>query len=318
MVIDAWYRRAARKGLLLAIAWGCGWEFTADFGLAQEKIESDVSRMAEVSGGWAVEWFDEILNAPNPAARDHLLRAGFAAGPQIVPILEAALADDRTAEFAAQLLAFMGHDRALRILQKLVHDPRDLALKRFFYGALGEFNTPRSREALVNAVARADREPDPAVTEMAILALTVASYPPAIERLTKTLAGITDVVIREELESALEVMNLRAAYLERARQEAPDGFSVEQTVEGYFAPALEAAPLDSQIQLRTEDLTFSPNSSRVLARVRLVGPEGAATYDMVLQKRLGSWELASVWTVSLDERKRTFQPESEESDRRPR
>ena len=317
MVIDAWYRHAARKGLLFAIVWGCELEFSADFGLTQEQVESDISRTGAMSNDWAVELFDEVLNAPNPAARDHLLRAGFAAGPQIVPSLEVALADDRTAEFAAQLLAFMGHDRALRILQQLVDDPRNLALKRFFYGALGEFNTPRSQETLVNVVARANEEPDSEVTEMAILALTVASYPQAIERLTDLVAGIRDVVIRDELESALEVMKLRAAYLEQARQEAPDGFSVEQTVEGYFAPALAVAPRDSRIQLRTEDLTFSPNSSRALARVRLVGPEGAAAYDMVLQKQLGSWELASVWTISLEVRKRTFQPESKESNRSP-
>ena len=31
-------------------------------------------------GGWAVILLDEVLNVPNRAARDHLLRAGFAAG----------------------------------------------------------------------------------------------------------------------------------------------------------------------------------------------------------------------------------------------
>ena len=45
-----------------------------------------------------------------------LFHASFAAGPDLVPFLEASLKDDRTAEFAAQSLAFIGGDKALKIL----------------------------------------------------------------------------------------------------------------------------------------------------------------------------------------------------------
>ena len=153
--------------------------------------QDEIEEFDEVQdfGGWAVILLDEVLNVPNRAARDHLLRAGFATGPRILPQLEKALEDDRTAEFAAQLLAFMGNNRALRTLQKLVDDPRDLGLKRFFYGALGEFNTPRTRQTLLDVVGRADDEPDPIVTEMAILALTVLADPSLIPLLGEVRAG---------------------------------------------------------------------------------------------------------------------------------
>ncbi len=271
-------------------------------------------------GTWAVILMDEILNAPNPAARDHLLRSGFAAGSGIIPSLEKALADDRTAEFAAQLLAFFGNDRALNVLQKLEKDPRDLALRRFFYGALGEFNTPNSREKLLQVVSQADSEQDVAVTEMAILALTVASDPAAAGRLKELSSGLGSILIQDELQSAVEVMDIRAGYLERARKEFPDGFSVQQAVEGYFVGAgigdvatgrgpggTRPGSALPPVQLHIENLTFSPNSLRVLARVRLEDPEGSASYDLVLQQRLGSWEMASVWTVSVDRNTRDFQ-----------
>ena len=271
-------------------------------------------------GTWAVILMDEILNAPNPAARDHLLRSGFAAGARIIPHLNKALADDRTAEFAAQLLAFYGNDRALSILQKLEMDSRDLALRRFFYGALGEFNTPNSREKLLQVVSQADSEQDVTVTETAILALTVASDPAVAGRLKELSSGIGSILIQDELLSAVEVMYIRAEYLERARKEFPDGFSVQQAVEGYFVgagigigttgrgpegtrPGSELPP----VKLHIENLTFSPNQLRVLARVRLEDPEGSASYDLVLQQRLGSWEAASVWTVSVDRNRRNFQ-----------
>src|SRR5271157_522018 len=50
-------------------------------------------------GDWAPELLDAILSSPNADARDSLLDAAFAAGPALVPQLEAALKDDRTAEF---------------------------------------------------------------------------------------------------------------------------------------------------------------------------------------------------------------------------
>jgi hypothetical protein len=273
-------------------------------------------------GGWAVILLDEVLNVPNRSARDHLLRAGFAAGPLIQPQLEKALEDDRTAEYAAQLLAFMGNNRALRTLQKLVDDPRDLGLKRFFYGALGEFNTPRTRQTLLDVVGRADNEPDPTVTEMAILALTVLADPSLIPSLEEVRGRTVDPVIRDDIENAVEVIRCRANHLEKVRSGANSELTLEQAVEAYFVADLgwdnnsemegEATdPSSAPLKVEIEDLTFAPNSSRALARVRLSNPAVAATYELVLQKRGPSWVVASVWMVSLQESERVFQPPSQ-------
>src|SRR5579862_1721652 len=128
-----------------------------------------------IPGDWAPELLDAILTSPSPDARDALLDATFAAGPPIIPQLEAALKDDRTAEFAAQSLAFIGGPKAFTILGKLVADPRDLDLRRFFYGALGELRTPEATRFLMDAVTHSDAEPDRTVTEAAIIALTARS-----------------------------------------------------------------------------------------------------------------------------------------------
>jgi len=109
-------------------------------------------------GDWAPELLDAMLSSPNSDSHDALLDAAFAAGPAIVPQLEAALKDDRTAEFAAQSLACIASPKALEILSKLVSDPRDLDLRRFYYGALGEFDGPEAAKVLLYALDQADAE----------------------------------------------------------------------------------------------------------------------------------------------------------------
>ena len=88
-------------------------------------------------GDWAVDLLYRMLSSANPQAADDLLRAAAAAGPEIIPQLEEGLKEDGTAEFAAQALAYIGGPKALEILWKAVGDPRDLNLRRFYYGALG-------------------------------------------------------------------------------------------------------------------------------------------------------------------------------------
>ena len=46
---------------------------------------------------WAPQLLDAMLRSPNPEAAEALLHASFAAGPDLVPFLEASLKDDRTA-----------------------------------------------------------------------------------------------------------------------------------------------------------------------------------------------------------------------------
>src|SRR5712692_2769751 len=87
---------------------------------------------AEESEDWAPQLLDAVLSSPNPEARDALYRAAFASGATLLPQLQAALKDDRTAEFAAQSLAFIGGDKALEVLASLESDRRDLNLRRFF------------------------------------------------------------------------------------------------------------------------------------------------------------------------------------------
>jgi hypothetical protein len=282
-------------------------------------------------GTWAVELLDAIERSPNPEAQDALYRAAVAAGPAIVPQLEEALKDDRTAEFAAQALAFIGGAQAMQSLWKLQSDTRDLSLRRFYYGALGEFDAPEATETLLAAINRADEEPDRTITEAAILALTVRSDPKLLPPLREAQAKVKDVVIRLDLENALEVIEARAKYLASPEAKTASG-SIEQAVRTYFMPALETAPTPASppprppaaraatgrrparavpakpsvptapekpaVSVQIQNLTLSPDKTRALARVVFADPSAMAYYDIVLQKRLGDWTVASVWLGS--------------------
>ncbi len=273
-------------------------------------------------GDWAPELLYSILTSANPDAADALYSSAFAAGPAIIPQLEAALKDDRTAEFAAQSLAFIGGPKAMEILAGLMKDPRDLDLRRFFYGALGEFNTPQATDILMKTIAGSDAEPDRTVSEAAVLALTVRSDPAILPELKKAEAQIKDVVIHDDLDNAAAVIEVRAKYL-ASDEGRKAGGSVDAAVRTYFIPALEpppeaasktsrptagrgseahgtvagktAAPAAPAVSVEVHHLAFSPDQSRALARVIFEDPSATATYDMVLQKQSGSWTVASVW-----------------------
>lgn len=309
--------------------------------LGQSKIENPKPQIesaqapeageAPLVGDWAAELLDAILSAPNPEARDALYRAAFAAGPAIVPQLEAALKDDRTAEFAAQALVFIGGSKAAEILSRLVNDQRDLDLRRFYYGALGEFQAPEAAQVLIDVIRRGDEEPDRTVTEAAILALTVRSDTKLVSALRPSEAQIKDVVIQDDLDNALDVIEARARYLASAEGKRAGG-SLEQTVRIYFIPALEPPPgapkaagaaparprvsgqratsaqgstpakrpepAESGVKVSIQNLTWSPDKMRALARVVFEDPSAVANYDMVLQKQYGNWSVASVWLGS--------------------
>ena len=271
-------------------------------------------------GDWAVELLDAIEGSPNPEARDALYRAAAAAGPAVIPQLEEALKDDRTAEFAAQALAYIGGEKAIQILWKLQADPRDLNLRRFYYGALGEYDAPEALETLLEVIDRADEEPDRTVTEAAILALTVRSDLKLLAPLREAAAKTKDVVIRLDLENALEIIERRAKYL-ASPQAKQAGGSLEAAVRTYFMPALESAPPAAApkppapraasakpaapttlpkplVNVQVQHVTLSPDKTRALARVVFEDPTAMAYYDIVLQKRYGDWVVASVWLGS--------------------
>ena len=276
-------------------------------------------------GDWAVALLDSIAHSPNSEAQDALLRALAATGPAVVPQLEEALKDDRTAELAAQALAFVGGERALQILWKLQTDPRDLNLRRFYYGALGEYDAPEATQTLLEVIGRADAEPDRTVTEAAIVALTVRSDPKLLAPLRQAQAKIQDVVIRLDLENALEVIERRAKYL-ASPQAKQAGGSVEAAVRTYFMPALELSPPTTAtsklptrrsatakpaaptppakpaVDVQIQHVTLSPDKTRALARVVFEDATAAAYYDIVLQKRYGDWAVASVWLGSAVEK----------------
>jgi len=271
-------------------------------------------------GDWAPDLLDAIVNSPNAAARDTLLDAAFAAGPAIVPQLEKALQDDRTAEFAAQSLAFVGGGKAIEVLSNLMQDPRDLNLRRFYYGALAEFEHPLATKLLLNVVGRGDEEQDRTVTEAAILALTVRSDPSLVAPLWEIHSRLKDIVIKDDVENALDVIQVRARYLASPEGKKTDD-SIEQVVRTYFMPALDvpsgsgvhkppANPstkppaattvrpsnsVVSPVKVNIEGVTYTPDRDRALAHVIFDNPSGTAYYSMVLQKRYGNWTLASVW-----------------------
>jgi hypothetical protein len=263
---------------------------------------------APLPGDWAPELLDGILSASNPGAAESLYDAAFAVGPGLIPQLQAGLKDDRTAEFAAQSLAFIGGDRSIKILQTLISDPRDLDLRRFYLGALGEFPSPSVDDLLLRAVAQSDLEPDRTVTDAAIWALTVRSDASLAARLRQSEPHIQDIVIREAADNAADAIDARVKYL--ASPEGRNaGFSIEEAVRAYFIGALEnppGPPSPSPRSARAEPsahaevnrLVFSPDGTRALAHVTFSDPDGAANYDMVVQKEYGDWKVVSVWMGS--------------------
>jgi hypothetical protein len=264
-------------------------------------------------GDWAPELLDGILSAPNAQAADSLFRAAFAAGPGIIPQLAEALKDDRTAEFAAQALAFIGGDKAMQVLWKLQNDKRDLNLRRFCYGALGEYGTDQATQTIFEVIDKSDAEPDRTVTEAAIMALTVRTDPKLADPIRREEKRVNDVVIHDDLENALDVIQLRSKFLATPEGKKAGG-SVDAAVRTYFIPALlppppspsDAAahrtPAKPEVKVDIQNLTFSPDQQRALAGVVLEDPSAVAKYDLVLQKRAGNWEVVSVWLGSESEK----------------
>lgn len=243
----------------------------------------------------------DVLTAQDPAPGENLYRAAFAAGPAIIPKLERALKDDRTAEFAAQTLAYFGDQRSLAILEGLLKDPRDLDLRRFYYGALGGSGNPRDTEILLNKVLASDHEPDRDVTQNAVLALSISSDAALVPRLRQAQMQISDPVIQDDIETAAMVVELRARFMASPAGKSA-GSSVEQTIRSYFMPALElpsatgdAGQQNAGVEVHVKDLTYSPDKSRVLAAVDFENPEAVAAYRIVLERNRAGWKVASVW-----------------------
>jgi len=270
-------------------------------------------------GDWAPDLLYGVLSSPNEEAQHALLRATFAAGPAIIPQLAEALKDDRTAEYAAQSLAFIGGEQALDVLWKLLTDPRDLNLRRFTYGMLAEYESPQATDVLFDVINKSDAEPDRTVTETAVIALTVHTDPKLLPRLREAESKLQDVVIRDDLDNARAVIEARAKYF-ASPQGKKAGGSLESAVRTYFIPALgmpsppEAAPVSTAkkatgkgatppartqskplVSVEIRNVTLSPDKNRALARVVFEDPTATAYYDIVLQKRYGDWTIASVW-----------------------
>jgi hypothetical protein len=270
-------------------------------------------------GDWAPELLYGVLSSPNEEAQHALLRATFAAGPAIIPQLAEALKDDRTAEYAAQSLAFIGGEQALVLLWKLLTDPRDLNLRRFTYGMLAEYESPQAVDVLFDVINKSDAEPDRTVTETAVIALTVQTDTKLLPRLREAESKLQDVVIRDDLDNARAVIEARARYLASPEGKKAGG-SVESAVRTYFIPALMVpsapeAPLPRSartaagkvtgppartiskplVSVEIRNVTLSPDKNRALTRVVFEDPTATAYYDIVLQKRYGDWKIASVW-----------------------
>ncbi len=254
-----------------------------------------------------------ILSSQDPQASEDLYRAAFAAGPAIIPKLENALKDDRTAEFAAQTLAYFADPRSLAILAKLVNDPRNLDLRRFYYGALGGTADPHNIAILLTKVRASDHEPDRTVTRDAILALSISSDAALAARLHQAENEVSDPVIQDDIETAATVIDLRAKYMATPAGKSA-GSSAENAIRSYFMPALQPPPgddadqQDAGVEVKVRSLTRSPDKTRVLAAVDFENPEAVASYRMVLQKSQTGWKVASVWLGEEREKPQPPQP----------
>lgn len=289
--------------MLVAVAAFCFWQ---PMSMAAASPAPSVSELRDqlLTEKWSPSHLYSILTSSNPKARENLYRAAFSAGPAIIPKLQNALKDDRTATFAARTLAYIGGPKALAILAKLVNDPRNLDLRRFYYGALGGSGNPHDIEILLNKVRTSDKEPDRTVTRDAILALSVSSNPGLVAKLKQAKKDVTDPVIQDDISTAAAVIGIRARYLASAAGKN-SGSSVKQAIQTYFIPALEFSPPGQQkmhIEIRVRNLTYSPNKTRVLAAVDFENPQAVAFYHMVVQKKAAGWKVVSVWLGSEHDR----------------
>lgn len=289
----------ARRLALLVLAALVFWPISQTAASLPAPVEQQRNNL--LNNQWDPAKLYAILTAQDPGASENLYRAAFAAGPAIIPKLESALNDDRTAEFAAQTLAYFGNEQSLAILEKLVKDPRDLDLRRFYYGALGGSGNPHNTEILLSKVLASDHEPDRDVTQNAILALSISSDSALVPRLRQAQMQITDPVIQDDIETAAMVVELRARFMATPAGKS-SGSSVEQTIRSYFMPALEPPPAttgagqqNAAVAVHVKDLTYSPDTTRVLAGVDFENPEAVASYHVVLEKSRPGWKIASVW-----------------------
>ncbi len=258
-----------------------------------------------LSEKWSPAKLYAILTSPNPEARENLYRAAFEAGPAIIPRLESALKDDRTATFAARTLAYIGGQRALADLAKLVNDPRNLDLRRFYYGALGGSDDPHNIDILLNKVRTSDQEPDRTVTRDAILALSISSDASLVPKLNEVEKEVSDPVIQDDINTAATVIGLRAKYLASPAGKN-SGASMNQAIRTYFMPALEEQPggddAGEQTEIHIRNLTYSPDKTRALAAVDFEDPQAVASYHIVVQKEQTGWKVVSVWLGSEREK----------------
>ena len=249
-----------------------------------------------------------------------MLRATFAAGPAIIPQLTEALKDDRTAEYAAQSLAFIGGDQALPILWKLLSDPRDLNLRRFTYGALAEFDSPQATDMLFDAINKSDDEPDRTVTECrGDCPYRAHRHDPACPAFSPRRKSFrtwsfatTWTTPARSLKSARSIWRRRKGR-NPAAQSSPRCGHISfrhwsRPPPRKRRPPLRSAKRPGKCRLRphcrntrplvtvdVRNVTLSPDKNRALARVVFEDPTAMAYYDFVLEKRSGNWALASVW-----------------------
>lgn len=289
--------------------------FAAALPFGQETASQNSGEVAP-DYAWAPALLYGIISSSSPEALNSLYDAAFVAGPAIVPQLEAALKDDRTAEFAAQCLAFIGGQEAFTALSKLVNDPRDLGLSRYYYGALGELDTPQVNDYLLGVIRNANSQPDRTVTEAAIIALTVHRATGLIPQLKQTEAKLTDPVIQDDLGNAISVIQSRGQY-EATHKDT--GGSLQQALNFYFEPAFESSaaptavraadhtaakgqtqPPGSTAKVQIQHIEFSRDQTRALVRVSFEDEGVSENYRIVLQKKYGDWTVASVW-LSMQE-----------------
>src|SRR5438093_439316 len=132
-------------------------------------------------------------------------------------------------------------------------------------------------------------EPDRTVTEAAIIALTVRSEASLLTELRQLRSKIKDVVLRDDLDNAVDVIEARARYL-ASPQGKNAGGSLEQAVRSYFTPALEpprpaSGPSKADVSKPRSESVASPGP---ITSPGPVPSKDRTSDDTVSAKRAGS------------------------------
>jgi|SRR5579864_277834 len=284
------------KPVLLAISLfliaevGTGSSLLQDNDHSTDRSQSDTVR--------AIEQRVQQLLADEQTEDDEAASTIFELDHRAVPVLVAALQEDKTVTRAARSLAYIGGPEERKILLAAVKSEKNsdkrLELSVLLAGALVQ---PASKEEwafLENSIQRKKEGRDAVLAFSAALALGMNGSHSALQLLQKEEvarpAADTSDDSAKEIATAIQWIKHKRAN----SNTSSSGSDSEKITKIVLANAFYAQG-DSD-QPSVERTVFTKDKTRALATVQIYhGPKNAQGYDVVLQKSEGVWKIVGIW-----------------------